>query len=70
MNDAAQIEFLAVKFGFRHAGQVEQVINQVSHVLRRPPNPCQIIFPLAIEPISVIFQQSAAEAVNAPKRRP
>ena len=47
---------------------IEQVINQLAHMLRCLTHPIQIGFCCVVEYILIVFQQGQAETVNTPKR--
>jgi len=65
----AQVEIPGMEVGLRHPRKIEQIVDQVAHRLRRPPDSRQIIFPLVVELVRVIFQKGVAESVDASQGR-
>src|SRR3546814_5853936 len=55
--------------GPRHAGELEEIVNQHAHALRTPAHPVQIVAPLGIEIFGAVFQQRLTKAVDGAQRR-
>ncbi len=67
-HQAAQVDVLPAQLALGDAGEEQQALDELRHVLRRLAHAAQVIAPLVVELVRVVLEEGLAEAVDAPQR--
>ena len=69
MGDRRQVQGAAHQFAARDPRQIEQVVDQLRHLLGRFPDIAQVLLARVVELVGIVLQQRLAETVDAAQRR-
>jgi hypothetical protein len=66
--DLAQVDGLEIQFGAGDPCELQEVVDQLSHVLRGASDPPQMFLAVRAQPVAAIFEQCLTETVDAAQR--
>ena len=68
-DQCAEVHRLAAQLATGQARQLEQIVNQMRHTLAGRTHALQMLAPVVLQPIAIVFEQHLTEAVDAAQRR-
>ena len=66
MGESTQVNNLVMHIAPRNSGQLEQVVDELSHTLASRTDPMKMVLPVGVQLVSIVFQQGLTKAIHTP----